>query len=941
MHKILTLFLFLACTTISFSQTITLKGKITGPDDFPLEATTVYLTSVKDSSVIDYTITNKNGGWELKTRRIDKPVMLKISYVGFATYKQQFDNLTSDRDFGTIKLADQSTDLNEVVIEAEAPPIRIKSDTLEFNASSFKVRPDSNVEALLKQLPGVDIDSEGKITVNGKEVNQILVNGKPFFDKDGKIALKNLPSEIINKVQVTDTKTKEEELLGKKASSDNASINLTIDEDKNKGIFGKIMGGYGTNDRYESSAMINYFKGKRRITVLASSNNINSTGFSMDEIFDSMGGGRNVYMSSNGSFGVNGIQFGGSGQGITQSTMAGTSYNDEWFKNFSSTMNYFYNQGETENENRTREVTFLPDEEGLAPNRSLITNAVSSTNNTRFAHNMGTEFEYKIDSTSTLFLAPKFVSGNSKVRSVANQTTTDQDGNISNSSDSNIFNESDNRNFSNNVNYRKALKKKGRAIGATFGNDNNLDDASTLNQSTTLLYDDVNNDGTPEVVADIRNQIRHNRQTRDNYNGSFEYLEPLNDSLRLKVGANYSRSQSVQDRVGYNFNETSGRYDLLNDSLTNYLSSVTGTIRPTAGFDYNKKKFNLSVNVGSNITNFDNKGTYFGDTYTVNKDYALPYASANFGMNLSKSMHLWTNYNYNVSFPDATQILPIEDVSNPLNTYVGNANLKPEKSHDIYLSLRDFDFATRSGYGVYGSFNIYDSQIVSFTDINSSSAKRTTSYRNVAGGYQSWFGINWNKTIKRDAHTLRVNAGFNGSYNFEKGFTNSELFEAKIMSFTPRLGLNYDYGDLLTIAPSYSYSYRQSNYTNYPISSTNNFVHTLNLQTTSYWPKNIVFGNDFGYTYNSNISDGFKKDFFLWNTSLGFNFLDDHFLFKVKVYDVLNQNLGTSRSITATTIRDEQNTVLKRYAMFSLTYSLKKFGDKDKKKRGGGRFMMY
>ncbi|WP_294738488.1 carboxypeptidase-like regulatory domain-containing protein, partial [uncultured Flavobacterium sp.] len=284
MLKKITLLLFL-CSAVSFGQNVTIKGQVTDPDNYPLESATIYLTSVKDSTVIDYTISDKKGNWEIRTRSKQEPVNLKISFIGFSDFRQKLNNLTQDKDFGILKMSDNPTELNEVVIKNEIPPIRIKSDTLEFNASSFKVRPDSNVQTLLKQLPGVDIDSDGKITVNGKEVNQILVNGKPFFDKDGKVALQNLPAEIIDKVQVTDTKTKKEELTGKAASGDNASINLTIQKDKNKGFFGKFMGGYGTDDRYESSALVNYFKDKRKISILASSNNINSSGFSMNEIF--------------------------------------------------------------------------------------------------------------------------------------------------------------------------------------------------------------------------------------------------------------------------------------------------------------------------------------------------------------------------------------------------------------------------------------------------------------------------------------------------------------------------------------------------------------------------------------------------------------------------------------------------------------------------------
>src|SRR5690606_29991442 len=202
---------------------------------------------------------------------VDNPVNLKISFVGLANYSKQYESLTQDIDFGKIVLEDQSTELSEVVIEGEVPPVRIKSDTLEFNAASFKVRPDSNVKTLLEQLPGVVVDSDGKITVNGKEVNQILVNGKPFFDKNGQIALQNLPADMINKVQVTDTKTKKEEISGDKASGNSASINLTIDEDKNKGFMLKAMAGYGTDERYESSMMLNYFKGNSRLSILGSS----------------------------------------------------------------------------------------------------------------------------------------------------------------------------------------------------------------------------------------------------------------------------------------------------------------------------------------------------------------------------------------------------------------------------------------------------------------------------------------------------------------------------------------------------------------------------------------------------------------------------------------------------------------------------------------------
>jgi hypothetical protein len=941
MQKILTLVLFFACSTLSFSQSITLKGKVTAPDDFPLESATIYLTSVKDSTVVEYTISDKNGNWSLNARKTNNPMVLKASFVGFGDYKKDLPNgLSDNQDFGTLKLSDKATTLNEVVIEGEAPPVRIKKDTLEFNASSFKVRPDANVEALLKQLPGVVIDEDGKITVNGKEVNQILVNGKPFFDKDGKIALQNLPADIINKVQVTDTKTKKEELSGKKASGDNASINLTIDEDKNKGYFGKVMGGYGSDDRYETSALANYFKGKTKLSLLASSNNINTTGFSMNEIFDSMGGGRNVsmYNGSNGSFNINGVQFGNSSGGITQTDIVGLNYADEWTKGFDGTASYFYTGANNKNSNKTNQTNYLPLETDGTDN-SYTTSSKSNSTSDQYAHNFASEFNIKADSTATFYIAPKFTAANSKSSNDFTQNSkrlsTDR---LLNDSEGTTASENQNNTFSNNLVFNKVFKKKGRSIDVTFENENRKDDGTNYNNSITNQYT-YDSNGNQTVSVDNRNQIRYNRQTSDNYTAGFEYFEPVTDSMEIKIGTNYIINKSVNNRDGYDFDEATGGYTKYSDSLSNYLTSKTNTLRPSAGFNINKEKINFSVSAGPQLSTFDNYSFYLGKDYSFKKDYVLPYiqANGNFRMSKSKSLNFW--YSYDSNFPQASQVLPVEDVSNPLYTTIGNPNLDPSMTHNFGINFHNYDFASRSGYSFYIGGNVYEDNVINYTII-SESAKRTTTYKNVNGTYYSWFGVNWNKSIKREANSYRINLGLSGNYEKSKGFANTEMYDSKQITFTPRLSFTYEYGELLTINPSYNLSYTQANYTNYTVSETSKVVHRFNLQTTSYWPKHVVFGNDFGYTYNSQLGDGFKKDFYLWNTSLGYNFLDDKFLFKVKVYDLLNQNTGTSRSISATGIYDTENVVLKRYVMFSLMFKLDKFGGKKGPGGRGGRMPM-
>lgn len=930
MPRIILILTFLLLSVVASAQNnFTVKGKtISSVDKKPIESATVYLTSAKDSTMIDYTISDKDGNFKFSIKKQTQPFIVKVSSIGFETYQKQYQKLDANLELGDVLVNDDVTTLGEVIVIGEAPPVRIKNDTLEFNASSFKVRPDANVEALLKQLPGVEIDAEGKITVNGKEVNQVLVNGKPFFDKDGKIALQNLPSEMINKVQITDSKSKKEEISGDKASSNNASINLTIDEDKNKGFFGKFMGGYGSDDRYESSFLVNYFKNKRKISVLASSNNINSTGFSMNEIFDSMGGGRNnsIYTSDNGSFGINGMRFGG-GAGITVSNMVGLNYADEWIKDLDANGSYFYTDANSKNNNRTKQIN-------LRPTGNFTTESNSKTVDDKFAHNFNSNFEYKIDSTASIYITPKFVKANSKYSKSLSEFSTNETGQIANESAGNTFDETDNTNFANSIYFYKSFKKKGRSLEANFENDNTKEDLYSLNKTSTTFYTDTDNDGMfDNSTIDARNQILKNRKLKDTYNGEVTYFEPMADSLKVGFTLKYENNKTSENRNGYDFDATTNEYSIQNALLTNLISSATNTINPYVSINTSKKKYYFGLNLGTAISKFESNSLYLNNRTNIVKNYVLPTAGLYANYKFTKSKSLWMNYGYQVDFASPNQILPVEDLSNALNVYIGNPDINPTKSHYTYLSFRDYDFATKSGYNFYMGGNFYDSQIISSTTFDESN-KRTTTYKNVSGTMTSWFGMNWNKSFKNEAHSYKFGIGLNGGYDVNKGFTDGELFDAKSIRLTPRLSFNYDYGELISVNPTYNFTYRDSKYTNYILDKATNVTHKFNLQTTTYFPKNLVFGNDFGYTYNSNIADGFKKDFYLWNTSLGYNFLDKKLLAKVKVYDVLNQNLSATRTITATTIRDEENDVLKRYVMFSLTYKIEKFGGKEKKEGG-------
>jgi hypothetical protein len=900
--------LFLFCYAANAQNDVVIRGTVLDVNtQVPLELATVYFTTVKDSTVIEYATTDKNGFFRLSTKKYDKPVVLKVSYEGYQTFYEDQKGLSESKDFGKIYLFENINALDNVVIKSEAPPITIKKDTLEFNAASYKVRPDSNVETLLKQLPGVDVDSDGKVTVNGREVTQFLVNGKTFFDKDGAIALKNLPAEIIKKIQVSDFKTKKEELSKQESTSDYSSINITIDEKKNKGYFGKILGGYGSDDRYESSLILNFFNNKQKISVLASSNNINSTGFAMDEVFDNMGGGRNAKSGSSST----------GAKGITQSNLAGLNYSDDWTEKLSAMGSYNFTNSVNKNDSKSDQTSFLPDGD-------ILTSAESTSKNESTGNKANVELEYKIDPTMRLVVAPKISESHSNSNSSSSSFSEDENGQSLNKSTSKSYGESKNTSFSNAINFNKTFKKKSRNLSFVFTNNNTNSDSDGLNFSQTTFYqgDKPNED---------RNQNNKKTSSNDAYSADIEYTEPVTDSLRIRFGSDFDWASTMNDEKTFNFDPTTQAYTDLNAGLSNYTTSKQNSISPKVGLTLQKSKFTINLNSRTAIVDFDNHSLYLNNVTDLDKKYLLPFGDFQIRYKFSRSKNLTFKYDYSNTLPSSTQLMPVLDKSNPLNTIVGNPNLKPIEKSSANFNFKNYDFRTRSGYNFYIKGDYYNNDVVTTSVYDTISGARNTTYANISGTYTASIGGNWNQSLKMDAHVLRYGFGLNSSYAYDKGFTNAVIYTAKSTAITPKINFTYEYGDLLIISPTYSLSFNDTKYEGAGKPSSN-VIHRINLQTTTYWPENLIFGNDFGYTYNSNISSNFKKDFYLWNTSLSYGFFDKKIYAKVKVYDLLNQNQSATRTISATSIRDEENTVLKRYIMFSLSYKIGNFSGSEKGK---------
>ncbi|WP_215907193.1 outer membrane beta-barrel protein [Kordia aestuariivivens] len=875
----------------------------------PLESATVYIESIKDSTLITYTISDRKGNYELSTRTKLKEVNLFVTFNGFQTYKQKVTLDTSVIRLPDIGLELASNELDAVQIVAIRAPITVKKDTLEFNADSFKTRPDATVQDLIKQLPGVEVDSDGKITVNGKEVNKILVNGKPFFGNDPNIATKNLTKDIVDKIQVMATKSESEEFTGKQGTSEEQTINIELKKDQNKGFFGRATVSGGTDERYAMSGIGNYFNENQRISVLASKNNINSSGFSYDEIYDMMGNsGGNVYFGDGQGFG--GLR-GGGGQGITTSSNAGASFVDEFKDKTEILADYFFSRSDSENESRVERENILPD-------GSFFTNSTSTSMNVNDSHRATSELQFKIDSTFKIIVAPSFRYTEGENFSSRNEESLDDEGTLLNRGDSQNSTDSERRNFANNIDVIKKFGSKGSYISLGINNSfiNNVSD-NFLNTTNEIF-------GTTPST-ETRDQLTDTESKQNQISADIEYRIPLKEKLFLDLNYRFANRRERNDRRVFDFDNTTNQYDAFNQTLSSDLKVNFQTHTPKIGINYEGEKLYLSFNTGLLFSELKNEELI--QNTSVTSSFSDISINSYMRYSIKQGMSVYVNYNTNTQSPSAQQLQPVANVSNPLNIVVGNPNLNREFNQSMYLNFNNYDFKSKSGFFAWFSATLTNDKIVPFSTTDENRI-RTTTYTNVDGVFRGNGGVSYSKTIKRDSSSVRFRVGLYNNYTKEFNFSNSVKFSTKQNRLTPSVRMTYNYRELLEIEPRYSMSFNTIQYSLENLENETFQNHNVGLKTTTFWPKKIVFGNDLRYTYRTNVAPGFERSALFWNMSLGIKILNDKGTIKLTAYDLLDQNINTRRSVTADYIQDSQSTVLQRYFMLGFTYKLSKVGGK-------------
>ncbi len=889
--------IMLACVAIAAQAQHIQYGSIKGTvidssTHAPLESASVSVFLSSDTSVVGFGLTNRKGEFIVKDIPLAQSCSFTVSYKGLQTVLRNFTIQPNKKElvFDTISMGKAYAELDEVMVVAQKSPVVIKDDTTEFNTSAFKTMPNAVTEDLLKQMPGFDIDKDGNITFNGKKVSKITVDGKDFFGGDPVIALKNLPREIIDKIQVMDNKTKEQQLTKVTDGNEDKALNIVLQKDKKKGWFGRGMAAYGTNSRYEAGTMLNYFNKAMQISFLGTANNTSRMNFSN-------GGG-----SLSGNTG---------GSGITESRSLGGNFANEWNKKLKLSGSYFYGYNKNTNVTGSQRQNILPD-------TTFFYNANNTSTNANGSHRVTLNIDYTIDTMTNVFLNSNLNlnNGNNQNTNVAESKSV-TGKHINNSSNTNTgF--SDNSTGTVDFFIGRRLRKRGRSVslGVNYNFNNQSGKNDNVGQNTFF-----SNNGGPDSTENI-NQRSFTSGNGNNISLTATYTEPVIKDLSVNLRYNYRTTTSTSDKKTYGFDQATGNYDIEDTLYTNAFKNTTAAHNPSINISYNNKK--LRAAIGGGVQWFTQSN------YSVTKDSMLRQQninltpSANIGYRFSKSGNINLFYNGRTQQPSVQQLQPVPDNSNPLYIRLGNPDLKQSFFHSIGINAQQ-----SNGFAYWNAninMNTVNNQIVT-ENFFDSSGRQISRPININGNYFFSGNVNYSKTWRKKIWTLRLNLGTSGSFNNSVNITNKVQNTTKSYNLAQTMGINFTYKEILIVNPSFYIRYSNADYSIQQSQDAEYITKGVSLMFSCNWPKRLLIENNINYNYNSRTAPGAPNGITIWNAAVGwFLFPKKEGTIRLTVYDLLKQNAGINRSITPTYVEDRQSQVLQRYFMVSFIYNLRKFG---------------
>ncbi|MDN3586966.1 outer membrane beta-barrel protein [Pedobacter aquatilis] len=929
MKTYLILILFILSTKVFAQQAGSITGKIIDEKTAqPLEYAGVILTSKKDSTKKIGVVSNSLGEF-LFTDVANGDYRCKVSVIGFNSFEKNITVNGKNLNLGTIKIKEDAILLKDVSVNGRIATATVKKDTVEFNADAYKTQPNAAVEDLLKKLPGVTIDKDGSILVQGQKVTRLTVDGKDFFGTDPKTATKNLPADVIAKVQLIDSKTLEAKATGIDDGQREKVLNLTIKEDKKNGWFGNANLSGGTTDRYSGYLSANHFTKKMQFALLGMSNNISNASFQYEDlnsftsgnignIFAPPGGGGFSINVNNGrtTIGGSGV-FDNSAIGEVTTHSGGLNFSNSWGQKdkltLSSSYFTYFSKGLG---NRFSNVQDINEDDVLR------TNEVSNRNSDNQAHRFNFKVEYHPDTLTDITVRSNAILNyTDNINSRNFNSDFDLTGKVN---DGNQY--LDQRNstpaFFGELSATRRLKKGSIIIG--LNGTQNTFNSNWLNKSLINNY----NGGIVDVT-DLNQQAEQENKSK-NYSIAVNYIRPIIDK-KLNSNIAYIRNEGRVDakQLTLSYNPLNNTYDTVVPDFSNTLENKTWSQTARLGLIYSRTEWTYNFGLGFQETGLD--ATTFSstglNTNNIDKKYynILPRLNVSFR---NKNKHtLQLNYNANVNLPSVNDLQPVQNNSNPLYQRIGNPNLEARKSHRMSVNFNTFSADNNKYWNGYFLVNYALDDIGN--DINYINGVQYVQPVNVDGNYYINAGTFMGQPTK--VKGLRMGYGLNLSLSHNSSFINSQKNVTDRYNVGPNANISYDLADKLNAGIYIGVQYSKVN-NSQPSAVDNKFFNFYNSASLSYeFIKNTRLNAELNHNGAAGRADGFNNNVFLLNAGLEQYFMQRRITLALKGFDILNQNTNIDRTVNGSRIEDIRFNSITRYFYVSLNYKITKVGSKSER----------
>lgn len=845
---------------------------------------------------------------------------MTIRYSSFLPVTQMIMIKDSSVDLGVIPMYPDSHLLNTVVIKTNMIRVVAKNDTIEMNAAAFKTNPDATAEDLVAKMPGIQVVN-GEVKAQGETVQKVLVDGKEYFGEDASSVLKNMPADMVEKIQVFDQRSDQSIFSGVDDGNTKKTMNIVTKNQYSNATFGKVYAGYGTEDHYQAGFVINDFRQQQKFTLLGNFNNINQVNFSQSDLGGITGnsGGRTYSKGGGGGRGGDNGFLVGKQNGITGVNSFGLNYTNKWSSKLQMTGSYFFNTTDNVNESVTERTYYAP-----ALGSKYVQNSSSQSFNR--SHRGNLRLEYNPDSLNNFVFAPKFnyqFTDYSSAMSAFNS----RDNAMTNSTVSNNWSENESWSLSGSMNYRHRFAKPGRTLSVEFNGS----------------YTDKVGQG----------QLRSNNKWYG-LTDSSEYLNQNSNAVGLSWMVSpvvtWSEKAGKQGIISFTYNpswslNTSNKRTLEFDSLASDYVRVDSTVSSNyenlvqshkAGVSYRINKNGVSWNLGLDGVRTQLEGeNFFPDSISTDKTFYNLLPSVTLQIKKKKSTSIRVTYRSSTNTPSITQLQAVVDNTNPLMLNSGNPNLRQSYTHMMFSRYTYTNIETASSFFLFVSGSVISDYIGSSLLIAESDTVLSNGVTLARGGQytrpvnlQGYYSVNTFGAYSTPLTKMKSNLNLNWSYglNSSPGVINGVKNIAFSNTFSAGAGLTSNISEKLDFTLGWNSTYVLTRNTRSTETSNSYYYHTPSAKVNWIIGSGFLINSDLSYSTYRGLGEGFNQDFVLWNAALGYKFAKNQQCeVRITAFDILKQNNSLSRTISETYYEDVRTNVLTQYFMLTFTWNIKKF----------------